>query len=163
MKQVNVILFLQNKNKTRSQTQLYLKKNITFIKLHISSHNKSSSGLCTKPVLKGFVQRPDDGSVWLETCSCIKVKFFLKQSYLTVCFDFKLHEHCTQQDDSFKSAILLTSIAVLVNTSFIHCKFCFIPSSHLSCQRDTKKPSIFNCFLSNRAWRTEAESHCLSV
>jgi len=32
MKQVNVIMLLQNKNKTHSQTQLYFKKNITFIK-----------------------------------------------------------------------------------------------------------------------------------
>ena len=60
MKQVNVILLLQNKNKTHSETQLYFKKNVTFIKLHISSHTESSSGLCTKPVLQGSVQRPDD-------------------------------------------------------------------------------------------------------
>jgi hypothetical protein len=61
------------------------------------------------------------------------------------------------------NVILLSSHVVLVNTSFIHSKFCLIPSSHLSCQRDTMKPSIFNCFLSNRGWRTGAESHCLNV
>jgi len=43
--------------------QLCFKKNITFMQLHVLSHTESSSGLCTKPVLKGFVQRPDDDSV----------------------------------------------------------------------------------------------------
>jgi hypothetical protein len=61
MNQVNVIMLLQNENKTHIQTQLYFKKEHHFYKkLHISSHTKSPSGLCAKPVLKGFVQRPDD-------------------------------------------------------------------------------------------------------
>jgi len=47
---------MQNKNKTQSQPQLYLKKNITFIHLLVSIHTESSSGLRTKPLKRAFHQ-----------------------------------------------------------------------------------------------------------